>query len=81
MVKSVIGEEGSTVKSYDNLSSAKKADQILEDLDLIKMFEDKCLTYVDLNEAGEIVLHAPNGDVIKVIGEITDSRIMTTKVE
>jgi len=60
-------EEDQMAKSYDNSSSTERADQILEDLNLIKFFEGEDMIYVDLNGAGEIVLHAPNGDIIKVI--------------
>ncbi len=74
-----VGREDQAVKSYDNLSSTEKADQMLEDLDLVKFFKDEGMTYVDLNEAEEIVLHTPNGDVIKVVGEINNPKKRSIK--
>ncbi len=62
-----MGEEDQTIKSYDNSSSTENVGQRLDDLDLVAIFASKGWAYVDLNGAGEIVLHAPNGDIIKVI--------------
>jgi hypothetical protein len=56
--------------SDDHANWAKQMKERRESLDLVRDFGVRGETYVDLDDQGRIVRHAPDGAVIEVVGQV-----------